>query len=172
MPRGKDPRCGVVQNRKKTDRHEFSTTERAQALTLWHQGAPFTQITKQVGMQRSAVANLAKRAKARGWVPGEPILIKYVENLPRGRKPVIDEADEEVIRLILARNTSARIRDLSKEVAEVWRGQLGREGDPPSATSIWRKLKERGGYKGSRGKAKAKAKAKPEDPIPEPTLSL
>lgn len=65
---------------------EFDVAVRAQALTLHAEGNSRAMITAKTGYTSSGFSKLLQKAKSRGYVPGNRILLEYVSEAPgRGR---------------------------------------------------------------------------------------
>ncbi|OHE97903.1 hypothetical protein CORC01_06766 [Colletotrichum orchidophilum] len=67
---------------------EWDNGIRVAVLTLWDVGGSTAQeICEKYGMARRTFVAIRNKALARGWAPGQPVLIAHVENSPRSGRP-------------------------------------------------------------------------------------
>ncbi len=65
---------------------EWDNGVRASVLTLWAEGKPVKDILKEFDMPKTTFYSLQKKAQSRGWVKGNPVELKYIEDAPRSGK--------------------------------------------------------------------------------------
>ncbi|KAI2630004.1 hypothetical protein GGS21DRAFT_210448 [Xylaria nigripes] len=94
---------------------------RAQAIAFKAQGYSVQQIFELTGIKSTTLYGLIKKAKERGWVEGQPVLVAHVEDKPRPGRPslIVGENAERVIEIV-SRNGAAKGYsgpDIARELA-------------------------------------------------------
>ncbi|KAI1130642.1 hypothetical protein F5Y10DRAFT_262983 [Nemania abortiva] len=122
---------------------EFDLGVRIQALTLHSEGMSRAQIAQKTGYKPGGISNLVTRAKSRGYRPGGPILLEYVQTAAgRGRKPILTEAKkDEIIELLTASKGSDKFT--TQALADEFNAKTAEE-KPVSRSTVLRCLKEKG----------------------------
>ncbi|KAL2174108.1 uncharacterized protein P884DRAFT_230759 [Thermothelomyces heterothallicus CBS 202.75] len=88
---------------------EPAVREEPAALTLYSIGVKMSEIEAKTGVKREALKSLLRRAKARGYIPGDPIKDKHVANIPKSRRPkVITKSITQVIEQVITKNSTIR----------------------------------------------------------------
>jgi hypothetical protein len=78
-------------------RHHSAIAKRVQVLSL-HAMGHASRIEELTGITRSAFKNLLRKAKGRGYVPGDKITDEHVCDAPRsGRPKIIGEVEAKAI---------------------------------------------------------------------------
>lgn len=122
---------------------KFDIAVRAQALTLYSKGVPFSEIEAVTGYRRSGFHQLRQRALDRGWVKGGKIIEDYVTDVPRsGRPPKSTPEVQQEILDIMNRNSTTK-GWTSQEIAnEFNKNRVGNE--TISRRTVLRILRARG----------------------------
>ncbi|KAK4148760.1 hypothetical protein C8A00DRAFT_19463 [Chaetomidium leptoderma] len=98
-------------------RKQSTTTERAQALLLHTQGKA-REIEDLTRIKKDSFKSLLRKAKGRGYYPGDPVKDKYMEDTLRSSRPtVITPFVTEIIEAIVTKNSTIRGYS-TKEIAE------------------------------------------------------
>lgn len=129
-------------------RKESTLAERVQALTLHAVGKSYTEIEALTGIRKEGFRSLLKKAKSRGYIPGNKILDEHVINASRtGRPPIIlpDSEEHRVLEETLNKNSTTveySAQELADDVKERLAAIPGTK--VPSRRTVLRWLKKEG----------------------------
>jgi len=103
-------------------RKESTVVERTQALTLHAAGSGYDKIEAITGIKKDAFKAMLRRAKSRGYVPGDAVKEAHVVNTPRpGQPKVITPEIGAVVEAVLTKNSTTReysSDELEREIAK------------------------------------------------------